>query len=308
MTALSLIQAAAGTAAQAAGGEGLSFSDVVLEYLKFAGYFLSIGATAYRYLILPRFEKGNPAVIGRGTAATLGILGVLLLILSALGGVELRALAGHKSFVQSMPKAIGRFQFQLIALALSMVGYAMAKRASAVVGWPVAALGIIAVVLQPLYTARSFSGRVNAVHILAASTWLGTLTVMLFAGIRTIANAPAGGLSRQRVAANIVNAFTPVALTAATVVGITGLTTAWLHIKRLPNLWGTDYGRALIVKLCLVAAVVTMGWWNWKRVKPSLAGGDESVAHLNRSATTEVILAAIVLAATAVLVSLPSPR
>lgn len=308
MTALTLLQAAATGGAAPPGGEGLSLIDVALEYVKFAGYFLAIGAAAYRYLILPRFEKGNPAVIGRNMAATLGILGVFLLILSALGGVEIRALTSHKSFVASFPKAIGRFQFQLVVLALSMVGFTLARRASAALGWPLAAIGILAVVLQPLYTARGFSGRVNAVHILAASTWLGTLTVMLFAAIRTVLGAPAGGLSRERVTANIVNAFTPVALTAATLVAITGATTAWLHLKRLPNLWTTDYGRALIVKLCVVAAVVATGWWNWKRVKPSLAGGDQSVARLNRSATMEIVLGAIVLAVTAVLVSLPSPR
>jgi len=308
MTFISLLQAAANAGGPPPGGESLSLSDVVLEYLKFAGYFLAIGASAYRYFVLPRFEKGNAAVIGRRTAATLGILGVFLLIVSALGGIELRALSAHKSFTASLPKAVGRFQFQLIALAFSMAGYTIARRASAVVGWPLAAIAILAVVLQPIYTARGFSGRVNAVHILAASTWLGTLTVMLFAGIRTLVSAPAGGSSRERAAANIVNAFTPVALTAASVLVITGVTTAWLHVKRLSNLWGTDYGRALIVKLCFVLAVVVMGWWNWKRVKPSLTGGEESVARLNRSATTEVVLGAIVLAVTAVLVSLPSPR
>jgi putative copper export protein len=307
MTALFLLQAAA-TAGAPPGGESLSLTDIALDYIKFVGYFLAIGAAAYRFLILPRFEKGNAAVIGRATAATLGILGVFLLVFSALGGIELRAITGHKSFVASFPKAVGRFQFQLVALAISMVGFTLAKRASAVLGWPLAAIGILAVVLQPIYTARGFSGRVNAVHILAASTWLGTLTVMLFSGIRALVRAPVGGHSREHVAANIVNAFTPVALSAATLVGITGITTAWLHIKRLPNLWETNYGRALIVKLCFVAAVVVMGWWNWKRVKPSLVDSDESVARLNRSATTEVVLGAFVLAVTAVLVSLPSPR
>ena len=307
MTALSLLQAAAAGVAPTS-AESLSLTDVALEYIKFAGYFLAIGASAYRFLILPRFEKRNPALIGRCTAATLGILGVFLLIVSAIGAVELRALAGHKSFAASLPKAVGRFHFQLLALAVSLVGYTFAKRASPALGWPLAAIGILAVVLQPIYTARGFAGRVNAVHILAASTWLGTLTVMLFSGIRILARAPTGGQSREHVTANIIDAFTPVALTAATLMGITGATAAWLHIKRLPNLWGTDYGRALIVKLCFVAAVVVMGWWNWKRVKPSLTDGDQGLARLNRSATAEVVLAAIVLAVTAVLVTLPSPR
>jgi copper transport protein len=292
------------------GGESLAWNDVLGEYVKFAGYFLAIGAASYRYLILPRIEGDGSAtpVFGSKVAASLGMLGAFLLLLSALGGIELGALLNQKSFAASLPKAIGRFQFQTTMLAISLIGYTLARRASAKIGWPLGAFGILMVVLQPLVTARGFSGRVNAVHILAASTWLGTLTVMLFAGIRALARAPAGGLSRERSVANIVHAFTPVALTAATIVALTGVTTAWLHLKHLSALWESDYGKALMVKLAFVLAVVITGWWNWKRVKPTIAGGEDGVSRINRSATIEVTLGAIVLAATAVLVSLPSPR
>lgn len=309
MTIFALLQAVT-PAPLPPGVEPLAWNDVFGEYIKFAGYFLAIGAAGYRYLILPRLERESsaPAVIGRNTAATLGLLGILLLLLSSIGGIELSALLEHKSFSEAMPKALGRFRFQVIALALSLIGYTIARRASAKAGWPLAALGILAVVLQPMVTARGAAGRVNAVHILAASTWLGTLTVMLFSGIRALVHAPQGGLSRERTVANIVNAFTPVALTAAIILGLSGATTAWLHLKRLSALWETSYGQALMVKLIFVASVVILGWWNWKRVKPSITGADDGVARINRSATIEVVLGAVVLAATAVLVSLPSPR
>lgn len=292
------------------GSESLDWTEVTFNYIKFIGYFLSVGAVGYRFLILPRFERDKigEAVIGRATAALLGLAGVLLLIFIAVGNIELNVLAHQKSFAASMPKAAGRLRFQLLSLALSLAGFTLARRVSVRAGWSLAAAGILAVVLQPVVTARGFAGRVNAVHILAASTWLGTLTVMLWAAIRALLRAPSGGASRERIAASLVNAFTPVALAAATLVGLTGATTAWLHVKHLSNLWRTDYGIALIVKLCFVLGVVVVGWWNWKRVKPSLEGAGGSVARLQRSATTELVLGAMVLAATAVLVSLPSPR
>lgn len=307
MMIISLLQAAP---PPPAGGESLAWNEVLGEYLKFAGYFLAIGASGYRYLILPRLERdaAGTAVLGRDAAATLGLFGVFLLLLSAIGGIEINAVLHHKSFIASLPKARGRFEFQIIAFLISLVGYTIARRASARIGWPVAMVAILAVAIQPIVTARGWSGRANGIHVIAASTWLGTLAVMLDAGIRKLVRSPADGVSRARVAANLINAFTPVALTAASVLVLSGVTTAWLHLKHLSNLWETDYGRALIVKLCLVAAVVTVGWWNWKRVKPSLSAGEESVARLNRSATIEVTLAAFVLAATAVLVSLPSPK
>jgi len=56
-----------------------------------------------------------------------------------------------------------------------------------------------------------------------------------------------------------------------------------------------------------VLGVVSLGAWNWRRVKPRM-GSEEAARMLRRSARTEVIAAAIVLVITAVLVSLPDPR
>jgi copper transport protein len=291
--------------------ESLAWNEVVGEYLQFAGYFLSIGAVAYRLLILPRMShetRGTPPW-GIAAAANLGMIGALLLLISALGGVEMKAILQDKSFTASLPKALGRFEFKVAAIILSFAGFAIARSLSAAVGWAVAAIAILATALQPLATGRLGSS-VNAIHVLAASTWIGTLTVMLFAGFRALSRDPGPGTSRQEVAAGIVNAFSPVALVAATVLALTGVTTAWLHLKHLPALWETNYGRALIVKLCLVAGVVSLGMWNWKRTKPALntEGKDESVTMIQRSATSEVVMGALVLIATAILVSLPSPK
>lgn len=287
----------------------LTWTDVAKEYLQFVGYFLAIGAVGFRYLIRARVRRAGSEVpeISGTVGAALGLIGVLLILTSALGGIQMEAMLHHKSFAESLPKAAARFEFKIITLLAALIGFTLARRLSAKAGWPLAALGILLAALQPVVTSR-FGGKVNAVHVLAASTWLGTLTVMLIAGIRRISRAAEDEVSKRRTAARVVNAFTPVALTAASIVALSGVTTAWLHLKRLPALWESAYGRALMVKLCVVAAVVTMGWWNWKRVKPSLGNGDDSVARLERSATTEVILAAFVLVATAVLVSLPSPK
>jgi putative copper export protein len=85
------------------------------------------------------------------------------------------------------------------------------------------------------------------------------------------------------------------------------LTTAWLHLKRVSSLWTTSYGITLVVKLIFVVCVVVMGAWNWRRVKPTLgeSGSEETIRH---SATVELTFGALVLLATSVLVSLPSPK
>ena len=99
----------------------------------------------------------------------------------------------------------------------------------------------------------------------------------------------------------------PLALVAASIVAISGATTAWLHLKRISALWTTSYGIALVIKLLLVLTVALLGAWNWRRVRPSL--GSEGTEHvIRKSATMELTFAALVLVATSVLVSLPSPR
>jgi len=131
--------------------------------------------------------------------------------------------------------------------------------------------------------------------------------VVTIIGIRGVIKSAAPGQQRAELVCDLVNSFSPLALTASTIVGITGLTTAWLHLKRLSSLWATSYGMTLVVKLILVAIVVALGAWNWRRVRPSL-GDEGSELTIRRSATMELAFAALVLIVTSVLVTLPSPK
>jgi putative copper export protein len=238
-------------------------------------------------------------------AAMLGLIGVVLLFISFLGAPYVSSITEHKAFVEALPKNIKPFEFRMGLLLLALIGFALV-RASAGIGWTLAAIGILVAVLQPVYTGRG-AGKINAVHVYAVSTWLGTLLVLALIGIRGVIRAGPPGLSRAELVCDLVNAFSPLALTAATVVAITGLTTAWMHLKRLSSLWTTSYGMALIVKLVFVLGVVTMGAWNWRRVRPAL-GESGSEETIRRSATMELTFGALVLLATSVLVTLPSPK
>jgi putative copper export protein len=87
---------------------------------------------------------------------------------------------------------------------------------------------------------------------------------------------------------------------------LTGVTTAYLHIRTFPALWSSIYGKTLLVKLCLVAVVFWLGGYNNWRMKPTMST-EEGAQKLHRSATYEIAVAAIVLIVTAVLVNLPAP-
>ena len=287
---------------------GFSYSEAFFQLVQFLGYFLAIGAIGFRFGIVRRvrgISDEAKQILRADNAALLGIIGVLLLFVSYLGAPFIGSITEHKAFIEMLPKNIAPFQFRMGMLVLALIGFTVV-RASPDLGWTLAAIGILVAVLQPVYTGK-FAGKVNAVHVLAASTWLGTLLVLSIVGIRGVIRLGTPGITRTELVCDLVNAFSPLALTAATVVALTGLTTAWLHLKRVSALWTSSYGITLIIKLVFVLGVVVMGAWNWKRVRPSL-GESGSEETIRRSGAMELTFGALVLLATSVLVTLPSPR
>ena len=317
MSVLHLLQAVAQSAQGVApgpggpppGGEhGFSFKDALFELIQFVGWFLSVGAIGFRFGVVRRVRGMSDdarRILAPDNAAMLGLLGIVLLLVSYLGAPLLESMSSHKAFSEVLPRNRGQFELRMAFLAIALVGF-LIVRASSSLGWALAALGVVIAALFPLYTGRG-AGKVNAVHVVAASTWLGTLLVLSLVGIRGILRREPPGTPRATLVADLVNSFSPLALTAAFFVALTGLTTAWMHLKRISSLWTTGYGITLIIKLIFVLIVVVLGAWNWRRVRPTLGdlGTEETI---KRSSTMELAFGAIVLLCTAVLVTLPSPH
>ena len=178
--------------------------------------------------------------------------------------------------------------------------------------WGLATVGAVALAFTPALSghAASTPGYAfiavvsDAVHVIGASGWLGSLLIVVIVGIPA-----AMRLERDQqgaAVANLVNAFSPTALTFAGITVVTGVFAALLHVGTIPNLWETQYGRTLLIKLGVLSAVALTGAYNWLRVRPAL-GSPQSARRLKRSATVELAIAALVLAVTAVLVATPTP-
>ena len=291
------------------GGEhGFSFVDALFELIQFVGWFLSVGAIGFRFGVVRRVRGMSDdarRILAADNAAMLGLLGVILLFVSYLGAPFIESVSARKAFAEVLPRNRGQFETRMGVLAIALIGFLLI-RASAGLGWALAALGVVVAALFPLYTGR-VAGKVNAVHVMAASTWLGTLLVLLIVGIRGVVRRGPSGTPRAELVCDLVNSFSPLALTAASIVALTGLTTAWLHLKRISSLWTTSYGITLVIKLVFVLIVVTLGAWNWRRVRLTL-GEQGTEETIRRSATMELTFGALVLLCTAVLVTLPSPH
>jgi putative copper export protein len=138
---------------------------------------------------------------------------------------------------------------------------------------------------------------VQVAHVAGASLWLGTLlTILLFLRAGRGSALPAA-----------VRAFSPLALGAVGALTVSGVITAFMYLESIGDLWSGAYGRTLTLKLLLFGAVTSLGAYNWRRLKPRL--DDPNAARtLARTGSAELIIAAIVLAVTAVLVALPMPH
>ena len=143
-------------------------------------------------------------------------------------------------------------------------------------------------------------------HVLGAGAWLGTLAVILMAGIPACLRMADGIGDRGRATAVVVGAFSPLALSCAALLVVTGLFAAWQHLGTLSALWTSPYGNALLRKLIFVLLLVLVAAYNWKLVKPRL-GDETSVRRIAGSARVELVVALVVLLFTAILVATPTP-
>ena len=136
----------------------------------------------------------------------------------------------------------------------------------------------------------------DATHFLAAGAWMGSLAVLAMSWRRSeslVEFAP------------VVRAFSPVALTCAAVLAVTGALPALARLGTLPALFTSPYGRVLIGKLTMVSVVLACGWMNWKKNRVRME--HDAGASLRTGVLWELTAALLVVLLTAVLIVTPPP-
>ena len=136
----------------------------------------------------------------------------------------------------------------------------------------------------------------DIVHLIAASAWLGTLALLLLAIARL-----------DTPTAELIAALGRFAVTGTLIVGaliLSGIVNLWAIVgfEALPSLGATDYGRTLILKLSLFAAMLGFAACNRWRLTPRLErSADEGVRSLCASVSLEAAAAVGVILAVAFL-------
>ncbi|MFN2565904.1 MAG: copper resistance CopC/CopD family protein [Gemmatimonadaceae bacterium] len=300
---------------------------VAIRWAQFTALLIAIGALAFRGLVLSRVGRMRSSEAGSSSmltvagdrAATLGLWATAALGVVALLRLYVQSYAMHGPSDALDVELIGAilsatmwgrgWLLQVAGVGLAAAGFSMASRGR-LAGWPVAAAGVIALAFTPALSGHAAASPelrpaailADAVHVVGAGGWLGSLLFVVGVGVPAALRLPEG--ARGPAVADLVNAFSPTALIFAGVTGATGVFAAWLHVGSVPALWQTAYGRTLLVKLAVLSVVVGIGAYNWLRVRPALS--DVKGAHrIRRSGGVELAVGVLVLAVTAVLVATP---
>lgn len=295
--------------------------NVATRWLTFATILTIIGAAVFRTFVLESVRhrsnvpNGSAADDAAARAARLGRGAAVFLLLAAgarfllqARAIDAETLGGGMMGVMLIDTPWGwGWMLQVAGAALALIGFQRAA-ADPRRGWGAAMIAGLVLAFTPGLSGHAAAAEpvavaiaVDGVHVLAASAWMGTLLALLVAGVPAAARGGGG----TGMVADLVAVFSPLALTFAAAVVGSGAVSAVLHLDAVNQLWTTGYGRTLLLKIGAVALVAAVGAYNFRAVRPRLAVTGPS--PLRRSAPLELLVAAIVLALTAVLVATPTP-
>lgn len=164
-------------------------------------------------------------------------------------------------------------------------------------------LGVAALATWPLTghpTASPVAGVsvvVDAIHLAAMAVWLGGL-VMLVGFLLRQAN--------ERELGAILPIWSRWAATAVAALIVAGAVQALIEVASLRGLFGSTYGRLILVKIGLAAVVIGVAAYSRRLVRNRTA--ESGPARLRSLVVAELAVTAVVLGVTAAVVQIPPPR
>jgi len=162
--------------------------------------------------------------------------------------------------------------------------------------WP-ACIGAMIAATSFAWTGHAQSLHPNAlpvllqsVHLLGAAFWLGAL-------------GPLAVVARNRELpqiAAIVSRFGTSAVFVVAMLLAAGLGLLYIMLGSVSDMWATEYGRYVMLKLCFVAGLLCLAAFNKRRLTPRLLAGDVGALRgLRISLRLELLFGALILAVTA---------
>jgi copper transport protein len=295
---------------EAAGAAGTTWKDNVARWLLFVSFALLIGPLAMRLLVvgrpLPdRLETRFHLVTA--AAALLAInAGIAAFVVRASNALQLPFADLVYGDLQPFAEKT-RFGVAFLAMTVGLGAVAALLLLAWIFEWSWArwwAFGLSLFVASGLSLSGHQATEPNAslpaevadwVHLVGACVWVGGLVTLAF-----LVWPAAPELRRS--------AFLGFSRLAVGVIGAMVLAGGYLAIARLPqlsDLWETDYGRLLLLKLAIVSLALAWGGFHHTYIRPRLEAG--VVPRVRPSLIGETAIAFTVLLAAAALTNATPP-
>jgi len=258
-----------------------------------------------------RTQALRGAWIGLAVTVTSGVLWLLLQALS-MSGLPLRE-AVTSEVLASVLNDTQFGQVSEVRAGLAIVLAAcLAFDRFPLAGWLAltAALGLAAAIAWTGHAASTpgaegnFHLTADALHVLAASAWIGGLVslVLLLAVIGKLAPSSGAVLAQE-----IASRFSTLGVLSVAILVLSGIVNAWILIGSFRALLVTEYGQILILKLVIFAFMLAFAAVNRFRLMPRFAvsggnrGQSEALRQLTRNSAIEIALGLAIFAVVGVL-------
>lgn len=282
----------------------------VVEAGRYAGVLGLAGLVAFGLLVAPAAARRHEA-IARRTRRTERLLGAVAVVASVLlvpltavweSGGTLASVAGAEAWGDGMRSPAGMAAL-LVTLGVTAALWGRERLpVLAASGAALALASVLAVGHTRSYGPSWLVLTADLVHVSAGAVWFGGLLGLAI----VLTGSPALRVGDRAAA---VTRFSTVAGVMLVALGVAGLVLFWRVAGSLPALWESDYGRAVLVKIVLLAPVVAVALWNRRVLARRLEGrdADAAAASLRRTVGFEALVVAAVLVATGVLVGQTPP-
>jgi copper transport protein len=295
---------------EAVGARGTTWKDDLARWLLFAALALVIGPLALRLLVL-RGPVPDPLerrfhLVTTVAAFSVINVGIAAFVLRASNALQLPlADLVYGDLQPFAEKTRFGIAFLVMTLGFGIVGtlllFAWVSDRSAPRWW---ALGLSLLFASGLSLSGHQATEPNAtwaseladwVHLVAASVWVGGLVTLAFL-VWPVAPAlrRRAFLGFSRLAMGLVGALV-----------LAGAYLALVRLRELSDLWSTEYGQLLLLKLAIVGLALSWGGFHHMIVRPRLEAGVEP--RVRPSLVGETAVAMAVLFAAAVLTNVAPP-
>lgn len=282
-----------------AASHGLSRLFVVIRATVFLSLALLIGVIVLLWSSAPRRLSTRARIVAQG--AWLVLLAATIEALFAFGphaaGVKIYRAFDGDLLSATLTTTFGRAQLArvvlLVALWPALKAFIAGTRYRLWLG--VSLLGIVATVSvsgHAVSTSPMVLGvALDVVHLLAIGSWIGGLGILVLVGRRL----------PDDQTLSLTTRFSGIAQRALPIVVVTGVAQSWMLVGDLREIFTTQFGRTLVVKVALVLVVIALS----ATARRALHAKD--VRNLRSTVLFEGVVALVIVAVTASLTGL-SPK